>query len=260
MSARPRPIAQELFGPAGTPTVVVIGAGIGGIAAGVKLQRAGIRYPALKEDNVELVPKAVTRVTPTGVIDVDGVEWPVDIIVMATGFQATNYLARLEITGRRGETLREHWSGEPRAYLGITVPGFPNFFMLYGPGTNGGELVSMLEAQAAFAVRAIKRMSRRGVSAVEVKPAFEALWSVWLQSKMEGTSWTMTNNYFRSSTGKVVTQWPSGNVVYRLVTKVLGSVSESTRRREGPSPDRPATTPSHRSTRQQGSTRKEAPS
>ena len=189
-------------------------------------------YPALKKGNVELVPKAVASVTPTGIVDADGVERAVDVIVLATGFQAADYLARLPVTGRKGETLREHWAGEPRGFLGITVPGFPNFFMLYGPGTNGGELISMLEAQADYAVRALKRMTRRRVSALEVKPVFEALWFVWLQSKMEGTSWTMSSNYFRSSTGTIVTQWPSGNVVYRALTKVLGGVSETTRRRD----------------------------
>jgi cation diffusion facilitator CzcD-associated flavoprotein CzcO len=189
-------------------------------------------YPALKEDNVELVPKAVVEVTPSGIVDGDGVERAVDVIVLATGFEAANYLARLSVTGRSGRTLDEHWAGEPRAYLGLTVPGFPNFFMLYGPGTNGGELVSMLEAQAEYAVRALRRMIRRRVTSVEVKPTFEALWFVWLQSKMQGTSWTMTNNYFRSQTGKIVTQWPSGNLVYRALTKALGSVSEAARRRD----------------------------
>jgi cation diffusion facilitator CzcD-associated flavoprotein CzcO len=193
-------------------------------------------YPALKAANVELVPRAVSRVTPSGLVDADGVERPVDVIVMATGFEAANYLARVRVTGRQGQTLQDHWSGEPRAYLGITVPGFPNFFMLYGPGTNGGELVSMLEAQAEYAVRAVRRMVRRRVTAVEVKPVFEAVWFVWLQSRMEGTSWTTTSNYFRSSTGKIVTQWPSGNLVYRGLTKALGTVSESTRRRQEPVP------------------------
>jgi cation diffusion facilitator CzcD-associated flavoprotein CzcO len=189
-------------------------------------------YPALKEDNVELVPKAVVEVTPSGIVGGDGVERAVDVIVMATGFRAANYLARLRVTGRWGRTLDEHWAGEPRAYLGMTVPGFPNFFMLYGPGTNGGELVSMLEAQAEYAVRSLKRMIRRRVTSVEVKPTVEALWFAWLQSKMQGTSWTMSNNYFRSSTGKIVTQWPSGNLVYRALTKSLGIVSEATRCRD----------------------------
>jgi cation diffusion facilitator CzcD-associated flavoprotein CzcO len=188
-------------------------------------------YPALKQTNVELVPKAVTSLTSTGIVDADGVERAVDVIVMATGFQPVNYLARLRIVGRDGRTLQEYWNGEPRAYLGITVPGFPNFFMLYGPGTNGGELVTMLEAQAQYAVRAVKRMKRARVSAIEVKPSFADRWYRWLQSRMEGTSWTMTNNYFKAPTGKVVTQWPHGNWIYTVVTRLLGRVSETTRRR-----------------------------
>ncbi len=188
-------------------------------------------YPALKEPNVELVPKAVASVTRTGIVDVDGVEREIDVLVMATGFQPANYLARLEVVGCTGRSLHEYWAGEPHGFLGITVPGFPNFFMLYGPGTNGGEIVTMLESQSEFAVRAMQRMRRERVTAVEVKPSFDARWNRWLQSKMEGTSWTMSNNYFKAPTGKVVTQWPVGCTVYRALTKVLGRVSETTRRR-----------------------------
>jgi len=188
-------------------------------------------YSALKKENVELVPKAVESVTRTGIVDADGVERAVDVLVMATGFQAANYLARLRVVGRGGRTLHEHWAGEPRAYLGITVPTFPNFFVLYGPGTNGGEIVTMLEAQAEYAVRAVLRMKRERVTAIEVKPSFEARWYRWLQARMDGTSWTMTNNYFKSATGKVVTQWPYTNSYYRVLTKLLGRPSETTRRR-----------------------------
>jgi cation diffusion facilitator CzcD-associated flavoprotein CzcO len=190
-------------------------------------------YSALKKGNLELVPRAVASVTRNGIVDADGVERAVDVIVMATGFQAANYLARLRIVGRGGRTLQEHWAGEPRAYLGITVPGFPNFYMLYGPGTNGGEIVIMLESQAEYVVRALRRMQRERVTAVEVKPSFEAKWYRWLQSRMDGTSWTATRNYFTSPSGKIVTQWPYGNLVYRALTKVLGRVSETTRRRAG---------------------------
>ena len=74
-------------------------------------------------------------------------------------------------------------------------------------------------------------MRRARVTAVEVKPTFEARWYQWLQSKMTGTSWTMTNNYFKSPNGKIVTQWPYGNVMYTVLTKLLGRVSETTARR-----------------------------
>ncbi len=188
-------------------------------------------YPALTQANVELVPRAVTSVTRTGLVDADGTERAADVIVMATGFQPTDYLSRLRVVGRDGRSLQEHWADEPRAYLGITVPAFPNFFMIYGPGTNGGEIVTMLESQAEYAVRAVKRMICEHVTAIEVKPKYEARWYRWLQSTMKGTSWTMSKNYFTSATGKVVTQWPYGNVQYRVLTKLLGRVSERTTRR-----------------------------
>jgi cation diffusion facilitator CzcD-associated flavoprotein CzcO len=170
-------------------------------------------------------------VTPTGIVDVDGVERRIDVLVMATGFQPADYLSRLEVTGRTGRTLREYWAGEPHAFLGITVPECPNFYMLYGPGTNGGDILTMLEGQAEYAVRAMKRMRRERVSAIEVKPGFDVRWNRWLQSKMAGTSWTMSNNYFKAPTGKIVTQWPHSCSVYRVFTKVFGRVSETTRRR-----------------------------
>ena len=97
------------------------------------------------------MPRAVESVTAHGVVDADGVEREVDVLVLATGFQPTNYLARIEIVGRDGRTLREYWDGEPRAFLGITVPNFPNFYILYGPGTNGGEIASNLRHQAEYA-------------------------------------------------------------------------------------------------------------
>ena len=137
-------------------------------------------YAALREDNVGLVPRAVVSVTPHGVVDADAVEREIDILVMCTGFQPTNYLARLEVVGKDGRTLHEYWNGEPRAFLGITVPNFPNFFMLYGPGTNGGKIVTNLLRQAESAVRVAKRMTRHGVTAVEVKPEWANRYHEWL--------------------------------------------------------------------------------
>jgi cation diffusion facilitator CzcD-associated flavoprotein CzcO len=188
-------------------------------------------YPALKHDNVELVPRAVASVTRTGVVDVDGVERAVDVLVTATGFQPADYLARLDVVGREGRSLKEAWHGEPQAFLGITVPGFPNFFILYGPGTNGGEIVTMLESQSEYAVRAMKRMQRERVTAIEVRRSADARWDRWLQSKVAGTSWVVSNNYFKAPTGKVITQWPYGATFYRVLTKVMGRLSETTRTR-----------------------------
>jgi len=188
-------------------------------------------YAALKLPNVELVPRAVASITPCGVVDVDGVERPADVLVLATGFQPTNYLARIDVVGRDGRTLREYWDGEPRAFLGITVPNFPNLYMLYGPGTNGGEIASNLRHQAEYARRAIKRMVREGVTAVEVKRTWADMYHAWLQSKMDDTAWAVSNNYFTVASGKVVTQWPYSATDYNVMLKALGRPSETVRTR-----------------------------
>jgi cation diffusion facilitator CzcD-associated flavoprotein CzcO len=186
-------------------------------------------YPALKRDNVDLIPHAVVRVTPNGVVDAAGVEHKVDVLVLATGFQPTDYLARVEIKGVGGRTLNEYWNEEPRAFLGTTVPGFPNFFMLYGPGTNGGEIVTSLLAQSSHAARSMRRMMREGATAVEVKPLWADVYHAWLQDGMRDTAWVESRNYFKNASGKIVTQWPYGAQTYRFLSRALSRPSETTR-------------------------------
>lgn len=187
-------------------------------------------YRALKAPNVVLVPKAVVEVTPKGLVDADGEEHQVDVIIMATGFQPSNYLATLEVTGREGRSIHQFWAGEPSAFLGVMVPGFPNFFMLYGPNTNGGEIIYCLEHQSRFAVRAMQRMMRTAKTSVEVRPSFFRLYNRWIQKKMAGTAWVVSNNYYKAATGKIVTQWPYGPLFYGFLTHVLGRVSVRARR------------------------------
>ena len=188
-------------------------------------------YPALKRPNVELVPRAVESVTTKGVVDADGVERPVDVLVLATGFEATNYLGEIEVVSRQGRSLKEYWSGEPRAFLGITVPTFPNLFILYGPGTNGGEIASNLRFQSAYARRAIQRMVRQGVTSIEVKRTWADMYHAWLQSKMDDTAWAVSENYFANEAGKIVTQWPYSAIDYQVLIRLLGRASEIARRR-----------------------------
>jgi hypothetical protein len=139
----------------------------------------------------------------------------------------------INVSGADGRTLKEQWGGEPRAFLGIPVPNFPNFYIMYGPGTNGGEIVSILLRQAEHIVRTVKRMARTGITAVEVKPAWAAVYDAWLQSQMTWTSWAVSNNYYKASTGKIVTQWPFSPGMYGLLVRVLGRPSQSGRRHLG---------------------------
>ena len=123
------------------------------------------------------------------------------------------------------------------AFLGVTVPTFPNFFMLYGPGTNGGEIALNLRNQAAYALRAVKRMVREGVTAIEVKRSWADPYHAWLMAQMEGTAWAVSNNYFTTTTGKIVTQWPFSALDYGALLKTLGRPSETARRRGAPTED-----------------------
>ena len=197
-------------------------------------------YPALVRDNVELVPRAVTRVTPTGVVDADGVEREVDVLVLATGFQPWNFLASLEVVGRAGRSLHGVWGDEPEAFLGLTVAGFPNFFILYGPNTNGGCVSFTLERQAEYAARAIATMVRRNVSAIEVRRSAMALYNRVLSRRLTRVrTWEANcHSYYHGPTGKNVTQWPWTHAAYWLATKTLGRLSMVGRRRPAP----PATT------------------
>jgi cation diffusion facilitator CzcD-associated flavoprotein CzcO len=182
-------------------------------------------YPTLLRDNVELVPHAVERVTATGVADVTGAHREVDILIAATGFQPVNYLARLAVFGRGGRELHEFWAGEPRAYLGITVPGFPNFFMIYGPNTNSPVTVFFLEAQARFALRSIQWVTRRRARSIEARSAVFEWFDRWLQRQMVGSVWASANNYFRTASGRVVTQWPVSPTRYWLLAKLTPEIS-----------------------------------
>jgi cation diffusion facilitator CzcD-associated flavoprotein CzcO len=184
---------------------------------------ASTYYPTLNRENVSLVPKAVASVTATGVVDADGEEHPVDVIVIATGFQPTNYLSTLEVRGKGGQEIREAWGDRPTAYLGITVPGFPNFFILYGPNTNGGyALTSMLERQSEVAVRRIKRAIRRNASVDTTEQATQQ-WTTWVDHQIDthhsAGNVAGCNNYYHSASGANITQWPLSTFQYWRVTR-----------------------------------------
>lgn len=191
-------------------------------------------YPALLRDNVELVPFAVRSVTAHGVVDVRGVEHPADVLITATGFQPANYLSSYEVVGRGGVSLRDFWRGEPQAFLGITVPQFPNFYILYGPNTNGGEIVTHLERQAEFAVRSISRLAHPGVGAIEVRPFLYRRYNRWIQRAIAKTAWVRAKNYYKAESGRVVTQWPYGALIYGALTKLFGRLSEKVTAQQPP--------------------------
>ena len=177
-------------------------------------------YQALLEPNVRLVPHGVKGLTATGVIDENGDRHELDVVVLATGFDAANYLAGLRVTGQGGRDLHEQWQGGARAFLGMMVPGFPNFFVMYGPNTNSVPLVTFYEAQARFAARVIARLGARGAHDVQVSPAAAGRYDRWLQSALRRTVWAQTSSYFRAGSGRVVSQWPFSPSLYLAATRI----------------------------------------
>jgi cyclohexanone monooxygenase len=167
--------------------------------------------PALTRPNVEVVASPARYLKARSLVTADGSERDVDVVVCATGYAAADYLGQLDVTGEHGATLREVWEDGAQAYLGMAVPGFPNFFMLYGPNTNVGSnsVIFMLEAQARYIVRALNHMRRKGKTYVAVRPAALAEFIAKIDQWMTGTVWTtQCSNYFRTTNGRVVTQWP----------------------------------------------------
>jgi cation diffusion facilitator CzcD-associated flavoprotein CzcO len=173
-------------------------------------------YPALSEPHVQLVADRVTEVLPHGVVDSAGTTYPVDCIILGTGFEAQDALSEVVITGRDGTTLDQAWAGGMQAYLGTTIPGFPNFFTMCGPNTGLGHnsQIVMIEAQARYLVRAIKASRRRG-SPIEVRPEVLERFATWLDERMVATVWSAggcTSWYFDDRTGKNTLLWPSTTV------------------------------------------------
>ncbi len=178
-------------------------------------------YPTFNRPNVELVTDPIARITEDAIVTVDGVEHHVDTIVMATGFATTKFLAAVEVTGRDGCRLDESWVDGAHAYLGITTAGFPNLFMLYGPNTNNGSIIYMIECQVAYALRHMQRLEEDGLAWVDVRPEVEAQYNDALQHDLDTVSvWAADgcHNYYRGPSGRIVTQWPHTMREYAIRT------------------------------------------
>jgi cation diffusion facilitator CzcD-associated flavoprotein CzcO len=182
-------------------------------------------YAALLQPNVQLIPHAVKGLTSSGAIDANGDTHDFDVIVLATGFDAANYLGNYRVIGVNGVELHEQWAGEPQAFLGLMVPGFPNFFMMYGPNTNAAPLVSFYEAQARFAARTIRHLRTRHRRAAEVSRLASARYNDWLQARLARTVFATTTSYFRAGTGRIVSQWPFSASFYIAATRVLRRIA-----------------------------------
>ncbi len=178
-------------------------------------------YPALGQDNVELVTAGVERATATGVVDSDGVERQVDAIVFGTGFKVTDMPVGSAVTGRGGKTLDDVWQGSPNAYLGTSIPGFPNLFMLLGPNTGLGHssMIYMIESQIEHVIDALREMRRRDADTVEVREDAARAFNAEIDRRHEGTVWsTGCSSWYLDDTGRNATLWPDFTFRFRRRT------------------------------------------
>jgi cation diffusion facilitator CzcD-associated flavoprotein CzcO len=166
--------------------------------------------PALQRPNVELVTDPIARVAPEGVVTADGNLHEVDCIIWATGFQTTEFMFPMGVVGREGTELHDQWSGGAHAHLGMTVPSFPNMFVMYGPNTNtsGGSIIFYLETQAAYIRQALQQLVRRAAGAIEVRREVEAASDAAVQARFAGTAWTRCDSWYRDEQGRIVANWP----------------------------------------------------
>jgi cation diffusion facilitator CzcD-associated flavoprotein CzcO len=167
-------------------------------------------YPAFNRPNLELVTERIERVTRDSVVTADGRARRADTLILATGFATTKYLSAIEVTGRGGRRLDDAWRDGAQAYLGITVAGFPNLFMLYGPNTNNGSILHMIESQVEYAVRQVQRLAGENLAWIDVRPEPMARYNEDVQAAIGRVAvWQADcNGYYRAPSGRVVTQWP----------------------------------------------------
>ncbi|MGQ0842726.1 MAG: flavin-containing monooxygenase [Sporichthyaceae bacterium] len=180
--------------------------------------------PALTRPNVELVTDAITGVEPAGIRTSDGTLHEIDCLIWGTGFASNDFMFPMELFGRDGLSLRQVWADGAHAHLGMTVPGFPSMFVLYGPNTNtsGGSIVWYLEQQVKYVRQALELLRSTGSAALEVRADVEASSDAALQSLFAGTAWTAgCDSWYQDPNGRNVANWPGYMTQYRKAVREL---------------------------------------
>ncbi len=180
-------------------------------------------YPALQRPNVNLVTEPISEIIPAGVVTADGARHEADVLVCATGFHVVDSIAELNVTGRRGVKLADAWADGVEAFRGITVPGFPNFFMLLGPNTALGHtsVVFMIESQVQHVLSCLRRLSREKTSTIEAKPAKTRAYNDSLQRRLRRAVWSAggCRSWYLDDAGVNRAIWPGSSFEYWARTR-----------------------------------------
>lgn len=184
----------------------------------------GIWAATLKRENVQLVTAGIREITPTGVVAADGTEYPADAIIYGTGFQASKFLTPMRVKGRAGADLHAQWNGDARAYMGITVPNFPNLFLLYGPNTNivvNGSIIYFSECEVQYVLGCIKLLLDQGKRALDCKQEVHDAYNERIDRANLLRVWGVSdvNSWYKNDKGRVAQNWPFNLIEYWKQTR-----------------------------------------
>jgi cation diffusion facilitator CzcD-associated flavoprotein CzcO len=176
-------------------------------------------YPALQRPHVELVTERIAEVRERSIVTEDGVERPVDVLIYGTGFYVTEQFIGMKLVGRDGIEIHDAWRNGISAYLGVTVAGFPNFFILLGPNTGLGHnsVVLMIEAQVGYVINCLKLMRERKIGAMEVRAEAQKHFAADVRDRMARTVWQSggcRSWYQDTHTGENTALWPGSVIAY----------------------------------------------
>jgi len=179
-------------------------------------------FPAMARTNVELVTHGIREIRPHGIVDETGVERSVDVIIFATGFSATDFLVPMKITGVAGRDLHQAWKEGAEAYLGMSISGFPNLFMLYGPNTNlaHNSIIYMLESQIRYVIAGLERLRRGDIRVLDVKKTIQDSFNARIQQRLQKSVWARgCTSWYLTAARKNTTNWPGYTLAFRLQTR-----------------------------------------
>lgn len=184
----------------------------------------GIWATTLKRDNVHLITDKIQEVTPRGVVTADGQEHPSDVIIYGTGFQASKFLTPMTVKGRDDIDLNQQWDGDARAYMGITIPNFPNFFLLYGPNTNivvNGSTIYFSECEVQYVLGCLRLLIEEGHKSMDCKQDVHDAYNVRIDKANMERVWGASNvsSWYKNDKGRVAQNWPFNLVDYWKQTR-----------------------------------------
>jgi 4-hydroxyacetophenone monooxygenase len=183
------------------------------VAAKRMVRDNGIWARTLKRPNVRLVTEPIARIDEQGVVVDDGGRHDVDVIIYGTGYQASDFLGEIQVTGRGGVDLHDLWGGDARAYLGVSIPSMPNLFCLYGPNTNiviNGSIIYFSECGVRYIVGLVRALLEEGLAAIEVRADVHDRFNVAVDAENRAMAWGWSdvNSWYKNAHGRVSQNWP----------------------------------------------------